>query len=128
MFKLYLYNVDVVYPDLNAVNVVTKTYKSQVITLLIDLQILTNYIEISNLFTNLSIKKIDYESVYKSSIILGMKETTIEENYHLIEDTGFSRDPQSYFRITNGTVLSLSWIRHLHTIVSFKIRKTSKFI
>lgn len=89
MFKLYLYNVDVVYPDLNAVNVVTKTYKSQVITLLIDLQILTNYIEISNLFTNLSIKKIDYESVYKSSIILGMKETTIEENYHLIEDTGF---------------------------------------
>lgn len=56
----------------------------------------------------MSIKKIDYESVYKSSIILGMKETTIEENYHLIEDTGFSRDPQSYFRITNGTVLSLS--------------------
>lgn len=38
--------------------------KSQVITLLIDLQILTNYIEISNLFTNLSIKKNDYESVY----------------------------------------------------------------
>lgn len=56
----------------------------------------------------MSIKKIDYESVYKSSIILGMKETTIEENYHLIEDTGFSRDAQSYFRITNGTVLSLS--------------------
>lgn len=82
--------------------------KSQVITLLIDLQILTNNIKISNLFTNLSIKKIDYESFYKSSIILGMKETTIEENYHLIEDTGFSRDPQSYFRITNSTVLSLS--------------------
>lgn len=82
--------------------------KSQVITHLIDLQILTNYIKISNLFTNLSIKKIDYESFYKSSIILGMKETTIEENYHLIEDTWFSRDPQSYFRITNSTVLSLS--------------------
>lgn len=45
-----------------------------------------------NLFINLFIKKIDYEFVYKSFIILGMKEIIIEENYYLIEDIGVLRD------------------------------------
>lgn len=58
------------------------------------------------MFTTCVYKKqnINYECVHKSSIILGIKETKTEENDNLNEDIGISRDRQSYFRTTKGTV------------------------